>query len=404
MEEAFDGIKVVEFAWAWIGPLIGKYIADHGGMVVTIESRTQPDICRTVPPYKDNIPGFDRTGPWTEVHSDRYSMTLNLRHPKKMEVVEKLIKWGDIVTENFTPGIMQKLGLGYEELRKINPEIIMLSSGMQGQTGPHALHPGMGMLIASLLGYNGLTGWPDRLPSGTWGALADHISPRFGAAALIAALIYRKRTGRGQHLDLSTFESTLQFLSVPILDYLVNGRVASRTGNRHPFAAPHGVYPCKGKDRWCSIGILTEKEWNDFRTFLGQSETWVRDKKFSTVFDRKEHEDELDKLVASWSLKYTAEQVMSLLQAVNISCGVVYNGYDLLHCPQFASRKFFCSLKHSEIGDQIYDNPPFKLSRTPTQLKRAAPLLGEHTEYVSTQLLGISDEEFVTLLTEGVFE
>jgi len=298
---------------------------------------------------------------------------------------------------------MQKWGLDYEELKKIRPDIVMISLSNQGQTGPHARHPGIGYQLTALAGFGHITGWPDRGPAVPYGAYTDYIAPRFAAAALIAALDYRRRTGMGQYLDLSQYEAAIHFLSPLVLDFTANGHIAQRAGNRCSYAAPHGAYQCRGEDRWCAIAVFTDEEWQGFGHALGNPE-WTDDPKFANLRGRKENEDELDSLVSQWTCDLTAEEVMTRMQEAGVPSGVVATCQDLFEDPQLEYRHHFWWLEHPEIGRHAYSGTAFRLSKTPAKGRTAAPCLGEHNEYVYTKILGMSDQEFLELLAEGVFE
>ncbi len=399
----FEGLKVAEFAWTTAGPLVGKYLASQGATVVHLESALRPDVMRQAPPFKDNVPGLNRSGAFAAWNCNKYSMAINLGHPKGIEIAKKVIAWADIVTESFTPGVMDKLGLGYEQLKEMKADIIMISMNMQGMTGPFATHPGFGNLLSCLSGHSGLVGWPDRDPAGIWGAYVDHVAPLFSTAALLAALDYRKRTGKGQYLDFSQFEGAVHFLAPLVLDYHVNGRVAARAGNRCPYAAPHGAYPCRGKESWCTIAVFTDEEWLTFCRVMGEPE-WTKSPKFATVLGRKENEEELDRRISEWTLQLEAEKAVEMLQAAGIDSGKVNSVADLYEDPQLKFRRHYWEIDHSEMGKHAYDGPGFILSKAPRQERMPAPLLGEHTEFVVTKILGMGDEEFVELLAEGVFE
>lgn len=403
MRQVFEGIKIADFSWIGAGPWTIKHLADHGAEVIHIESGTRPDLLRSTPPYKGNIAGLNRSAYFAIFNNNKYGMSLNLNHPRGREVARRIVAWADIVAESFGPGRMKEWGLGYEELREIKPDIIMFSTTQQGQTGPSAEQPGFGTQLVSLAGFTHLTGWADREPAVAYGAYTDSIAPRFGATALIAALDYRRRTHKGQHIDLSQYETGVHFLAPLILDYATHGRVASRVGNRSPCAAPHGAYPCRGRDRWCVIAVFTDEEWKGFCQAIG-SPPWTQDSRFATLTQRKRNEDKLDKLVGEWTLNFTPEEVMERLQAAGVPAGVVENCRDIYFDPQLEHRHHFWELTHPEIGPHTYDAPAFRLSRTPCQLHMPAPCLGQHTEWVCTKILGMSDEEFVELLNEGVFD
>lgn len=398
-KHVFEGIKVADFSWVVIGPTITKYLAEHGAEVILVETAQRPNPLRTAGPYRDKKPGIDRTAFFTNYNDNKYGITINLNHPRGREVAKKLVAWADIMVENFTPGVAAKLGLGYEELSRIKPGLIMLSTSSQGQTGPFARRPGMGVQLAAQAGFVQLTGWSDRESAVPFGAHTDYIAAPLGGAALIAALAYRQRTGKGQYLDLSQYEASVYVLSPLILDFTINGRVANRMGNRCPYAAPHGAYRCRGDDRWCVIAVFNDEEWQSFCNVLGNP-TWTKDTKFATLLARKENEEELDGLIEEWTVNFSAEEVMEMMQAAGVAVGVVQTSEELFRDPQLRHRYYFWELEHPEIGKHHYSGSVFALSKTPAELKMAAPCLGQHTEYVCTQILGIPQEEFVELLND----
>ena len=398
---ALQGLKVADFSWVVGAPLCTKVLAEHGATVVRVESIKRVDNIRTTPPYKDGKPGINRSGFFNSYNNNKYSMALDLSHPKGVETAKKLVTWSDIVVENFGPGTIEHLGLGYEELKKIKLDIIMLSVSMLGQDGPYARQVGFGHMLQALGGFVSVLGWPDRMPVGFQIAYNDYPSALYGVLAILSALEYRKRTGKGQHIDLSMFECGISFLSPAILDYVANGRAQQADGNRCAYAAPHGAYRCLGDDRWCAIAVFSDDEWRAFGKVVGKPE-WTENTKFATLSARKANEDELDKLTEEWTCRHKAEDVMDTMQTAGVPCGVVQNGHDLLLDPQLQHRRHFKVLQHSEMGPVHYTAPPFKLSRTPARIETPSPCLGEHTEYVCTHILGLSDAEFLQLLNEGV--
>lgn len=401
--KALEGIKVADFSWILAGPLVTKSLADFGATVVRIESRKRVDPSRAGAPFKDGIPGVNRGGTFRFQNSSKYSMGLDLSQPKGLEVARKLVAWADVVVENFGPGTMERMGLSYRHLKEIKPDIVMLSSSNQGQTGPHREQRGFGWNLGGLAGFNHFTGWPDRVGVAPNPAWTDFYAPWFGAVALLGAMEYRRRSGKGQYIDLSQYEAGLNFLAVALLDYTANGRAQMRQGNRSPHAAPHGAYPCRGEDRWCVIAVQTQEEWLAFAQAIGYPE-WVKDSKFAALESRKKHEDELETLVAAWSLNFSPDEVMVKLQGVGVAAGVVEDTRDLLeNDPQVKHRGYFKYLNHAEMGMALHLDWPAHLPLTPAQL-RSAPLLGEHTEMVCKEILGMSEGEFQKLQATGVLQ
>jgi len=353
-------------------------------------------------PFKDGIPGLEREGWFLVYNTNKRSVALNLSNPKGVEVAKRFVAWADIVAENFAGGVMERMGLGYEELKKVNPGIIMISASMQGQTGPHAKHRALGGQLAALSGFCHITGWPEGDPTPI-GVYTDYVVPHFSVPVLLAALLYRRRTGKGQYIDLSQYESGLQFMAPILLDYTVNGREAGRIGNRCAQAAPHGAYLCRGKDRWCAISVFTDAEWQGFRETIGNPE-WSNGPEFSTLFDRKKNEDRLDTLIGEWTIQRSAEEVMTAMQAKGVPAGVLETDQELLEQdPQLKHRGYFRQLDHPEVGKHIVHREAFTLSKSQSEMVRA-PLLGEHNEYALKHILGMSDDEIAELVVAGVLE
>ncbi len=401
-KQILEGINVAEFAAFAAGPAIGKHLADFGAAVVHIESRTAPDGFRThYPPYPDNKPGLNRSGTFALFNNNKLSATLDLKSPLAPEVVKKIAAWADIVVENMTPGTAKKLGVDYVTLRQHRSDIIMISSCNQGQTGPHAKHPGFGSHLSSLSGFTNLIGYPDGLPNILYGPYIDFIGAGFGVVAVMAALDYRRRTGEGQFIDNAQYENGLQFLAGALLDYGCNGRVASRMANRHPQAAPHGAYPCRGKDCWCVLSVFDEEEWMRLCEVMGKPEL-ASDPRFADVASRKRNEDELDRLIGAWTSSFAAQELADKLQAAGIRGAPVKKMEDIFADPQLQDREFWHALNHGEMGLCQYEDSPFKMSKTPSQLTSAAPLLGEHNEHFYTKLLGVPVEEYESLVASKV--
>ena len=398
---AFEGIKVADFAWVGVGPITAKYLADHGATVVRVESHARPDILRQAPPWTDGQPGLDRSQFFASFNTSKHGITLDLSKPKAQELAKQLIAWADVVLESFTPKAMRNWGLDYDNLRKINPELIMLSTCQQGQTGPHALYPGFGNLMASLTGYYHISGWPDRDPAPPYGAYTDFIAPRFGATALMAALDYRRRTGKGQYIDMAQYEAALHFLSPALLDYWVNGRVLNREGNRSVRAAPHGVYQCQGEDRWLAVSVRTDAQWQGLLDVLGKP-GWGDEARFATQTERLAHADTLDGLLDAWAAEQEAEAAAERLQQAGVPAGVVQNCLDLHQDPRLAAWNMFQYLDHKEMGPSPYEGHQFHLSKTPGELRWPAPVMGQHNAYVFGEILGLSESEIAQLTEEKV--
>jgi benzylsuccinate CoA-transferase BbsF subunit len=401
--QSLKGVKVVEFAAFAAGPAVGKHLADHGAMVVHIESRVRPDGFRThYPPYKDNIHGLNRSGLFALINNDKLDITLNLKKtPQATELAKKIVAWSDVVIENFSPGTMARLGLDYQSLKKVKPDLIMLSSSNLGQSGPHAHHAGFGSQLSSLAGFTHLTGYPNGSPQILYGPYIDYIAVAYGAVAILAALDYKRRTGRGNHIDAAQYETGLQYLAPILLDYKVNGKIAGRNANRDPHASPHGAYPCKGDDSWCALSVHSESEWQALCRVM-ESPGWTADEKFSSHESRKVNEDELDRRIGEWTIGFTALQLMDKLQAVGVRAAIVNTMKDVYSDPQLAQRPQWVELEHPEIGKMHYQRPPFLLTKTPPGPLKRDPLLAEHNDYFYRDLLGLSEPEYNQLVEAEV--
>jgi benzylsuccinate CoA-transferase BbsF subunit len=401
----FEGSKIADFTWLGVGPIAMKFMANMGATIIHIESYTRPDICRVSPPYKDWKPGINRSAFFAAYNDSKYGITLNLRMPQAQAVAKRIInEWADVVADAHLPGIMEKFGLDKETLRKDKPQLIHIATALQGKTGPYSTMPGHGMVGVSLGGITQITGWPDREPTVPFGALTDFLTFPHMISALIAALIYRRKTGKGQYIELSQLECSTQFLAPPIMDYMINGRILGRMGNQSAYAAPHGVYRCKGEGEcWCAIAVYTDEEWRNFCDVIGNPE-WTIDSRFATFMGRKENEGELDKFAEEWTINYTPQEVMRRMQKAGVPAGVVESGEDLVADPQLKHRGTHVILEHPEIGPHIYHHPPYRFSKTPNKLTMPAPCLGQHNEYVLKEILGMSDDEIADLLVAGALE
>jgi benzylsuccinate CoA-transferase BbsF subunit len=403
-KKIFEDLKIAAFSWAMVGPLTLKFFADYGATVIRVETSLRPCVTRTSAPYKDNIPGINRSGYFNHFSANMMSLSLNMNTPQGLSVAKDLIQWADVVMENFTPGVMDKWGLGYEALQKIKPDIIMVRQNGFGIEGPYKNLAAFGMILAAIAGIPQYIGWPDRgpLPVGV-GAYTDSISPRFASAALIAALDYRDRTGKGQLIDLAQFETALYFFLPGLLDAAANEREPVRHGNAVDDAAPHNVYRCKGKERWCTIAVTDDAQWGALCRAIGKPDLAI-DPRFDTPQHRKENEIALDAAIEAWTIDRAPDDVMTVLQAAGVPAGMVENAADVFEDPQLRMRGLFWPMEHSEIGRFTHLGSSMVLSKTPAQASAPSPCIGEHNEYVITKILGKTDEEFVELLAAGILE
>ena len=369
--------------------------------MVRVESHKRPDALRTAAPFKDNTPGLDRGAFGTAYNTNKYGISVDLTKVKGQEVAERLIKWADVVTESFTPGTMKTLGLDYEAVRKLKPDIIYYSTCQMGQQGPLSRFGGYGEFGSAYAGFSHLLGSPGGSPLPLVNAHNDFISPWYMVMSLIGALLHRRKTGKGLYLDQAQVEAGVSFLGPVMLDYFVNQRVACRMGNHDPFITPHNVYPCLGDDRWAAITVTNEEEWKSLCTVTEHPE-WLQDPRFATISARKENEEELDRMIGEWTRGYTPFQLMAMLQDAGVPCGIVQTAEDLFSDPQLKEREHFRFLEHPVIGKHAYNSPAYHLSKTPCDIRKAGPCLGEDNEYVYTEILGYSHDEIADMLVEGI--
>jgi crotonobetainyl-CoA:carnitine CoA-transferase CaiB-like acyl-CoA transferase len=410
---ALEGIKVADFSWFGAGPICANHLATYGATVVRVESETHVDALRTVAPFAKDKTGYNVSGYFNNYNAGKLGMLLNLNAERGHEIALKLVEWADVFLTNITPRVVERWGLTYDKLVEVNPEIIACYQPMQGYEGPHRDFLGFGAVLTPITGYNYLSGFPNRTPFGLGTNYPDYvINPGHTLVAILAALHYRNRTGKGQRVECAQLPSSAAPLGPAVFDYTVNGRVQTRQGNRIPYAAPHGAFKCKPladtgmppDERWIAIACFSDDEWQSLVRAMGQPE-WAADAKYSTVAGRKENEDELEANLSTWTSDKDAYELMRDLQAAGVGAGVVQSAREVLDFDEhLKERGYYKYLDHAETGRAAYDGPPAVLSRTPGELRSPAPLLGEHTEYVCKEILGLSDEEMADLLVEGVLQ
>ena len=397
-----DGIRVADFCWAWAGPYGALQLAHLGAEVIRIESQTRPCPSRLIPPWADNEKGgFNRSGYFNQYNQGKRSLTLNLKKPEGLELAKKVVAKSDIVTENFAGGVMDKMGLGYEVLRAIRPDIIMISLSGYGATGPEKGYVSYGPPQVALSGMSSLTGYKDDQPRQAGFSYGDPNGGVHGTFAVMCALLHRAKTGNGQFIDLSQREACAMLLPEGLMEYAMNGTQPPRNGNRDPYMAPHGVFRCKGADRWASIVVGNEEEWQRFCKAIGQP-ALATDARFATLAARKENEDALEQIVTTWTNALSPDEVTQKLQHAGVAAYPTLDGNDLLANPHVAARGYFVELEHAEVGKRRHLGIPWKMSRTPCEIRRPAPLFGQDTDYVLEEIIGLSGDEIAALRTKEV--
>jgi len=384
-------IRILDFSWVLAGPYATRLLADFGAEVIKVQ-----------PLAPEAADKFSR-GYYNAWNRNKLGITLNLGKPEGIEIAKALVKLTDAVVENFSPRVMENWGLGYPQLEQLKPDIIMLSSSAYGQTGPMAGEWGVDGTGLAMSGYLDQTGWPDRTPVGANAPFGDVVLPYINAMAIVAALDYKRRTGKGQYIDTSMVEVCIHSNTPNLLDYQANNHFRARNGNRIDYASPHGAFPCKGEDRWCTIAVFNENEWQAFCRVIGNP-VWTEDVKFADMKSRKKNEDELENSISQWTVQYTDYEVMRKMQAAGVPAGVVQTMADILDSdPQLRERDFLLPIKNPELGIFGHPAPAYKLTKTGARV-RHAPSMGEHTEYICINILGLSDEEFAELVGQNVLE
>jgi len=390
--DVLQGLRVLDFTWVLAGPYATRILADFGAEVIKVQSR------KTARGVELNTTGYFNT--WNR---GKLSITLDLSHPKGQELALKLVSMSDVVMENFTPRVMPNWGLSYENLKKVKPDLIMVSMSGMGQTGPWRDFGAFGPTVQALSGITYLTSFVPDSPTGLGYSHADHVAGLFAALAVLVALEYRDKTGEGQCIDVSEYEAMCTLLGPAIMDYAVNHNSTIPHGN-HPddtLAAPYGCYKCLGDDKWCVIAVFTDEEWQTLCKVLG-SPPWTKQERFSTIWQRRQHIEELNELLEQWTSKHSPDEVMNLLQGAGVAAGVVKDARELAEDPQLAARGFFVEALHPVLGKTVFDSTPIRLERTPVRFGQAAPLLGQDNRYVYQELLGMGEQELSRYIEDGV--
>ena len=398
--QALEGVKVVEFGSYAAGPHIGKMLANFGATVVHVESVARPDGFRMqYPPYKDGQPGVDASGCFAFFNDSKLGVTLDLKNPQGIALARELVDWGDIVIENMRPGVMGRLGLGFDVLRDNHPSLIMLSTCNMGQTGPRADTPGFGSQLTALAGMCGLTGNPSGPPMLLYGPYIDFIASTLGAAAVLAALEKCRRTGEGSYLDVSQYECGLLFLAGPLLAYHDKGEVATRAGNADPDASPHGAWPCRGGG-WVAMSCWSAAEFTRLCAVIGRADM-SRDPALASLDGRRAAAARIAQAVGDWAGEHDAQAAAQALQRGGVHAHAVSSVADLFTDAQLQARGQWRRRPHAVFGEVVCGFPAFDLLDMPGEITGAAPLLGEHNQRVFGELLGVDPQRFEALRAQG---
>jgi crotonobetainyl-CoA:carnitine CoA-transferase CaiB-like acyl-CoA transferase len=412
------GIRVADFCWMGVGSVATRLLGDFGAEVIKIENRVRIDTPRRLPLYKDEpARNFgeevldadpNRGGLFNNYCRNKLGVTIDMRKLAGRELAERLIAKSSVVSENFAPGIMERWGLTYERLQELSPNVIYARMSGYGHSGPHAEYRSYGPVIQAVSGLSYISGLPGREPSG-WGlSYMDNQAAYYNSTALLLAMYRRNITGEGTEIDVSAVEAGINLLGPVLLDVTVNHRTSRRpdfpTGNRleWPNAAPHGVYPAKGTDRWIAIAVFDDDQWSGLVEALGRPE-WTTDSRVATQAGRFANQDFVDQHLAAWTRQQGRHEAMELLQHHGVPAGAVQNAEDLNERdPQLAHRGVFFEMDHPVIGPARFEGTPVHFSDAAPDNWRSGPLLGEDNDYVFKEIVGVGDDEYEELQAEGV--
>ena len=402
MNNTLSDVTVLDFCWIGAGSLVTQMLALHGATVIKVESHRRPDNLRMSPPARSGTSGLDASGYFASRNANKLSFSLNMSEERSRPIIRELLSHCSVVTSNFRPGIMERWGLDYESLRDERPDLIYLSMPMQGEQGPFREYVGFGSTIAALSGLVAPSGLPNRRPVGTGTNYPDHIpNPGHALVALLAAIYRRRRNGHGGRIELSQLESTVNMMGPSLLNYSVTGEEPSASGNRSSERCPQGVFRCRGNDEWLALSVGTDQQWRAAIAVLGL-ESEFGDGRCDTLAARKGCEDELEKSIEAVTILHSARDLMTRLQAVGVPASVVNSAGDVFSDPTIEERQYWHALPHEVLGDFRLASPPFSWARGDASPTSSAPLLGEHTLTLWTEMLGRSAEEFEELRSEGV--
>jgi crotonobetainyl-CoA:carnitine CoA-transferase CaiB-like acyl-CoA transferase len=399
-----EGIRVLEFCWVIAGPYITMLLGSLGAEVIKVESHTRMDLLRRAvvwplpEPHPIEVPP-NQAMMFNSVNLNKKAIAVDLTRPQGRQLAKALVPHSDVVVDNLRPGAMDAMGLGYEELKALRPDLVMLSSSSRGQYGPERDYRGFAMLHHAIGGGAHITGYPDDHPSHSV-ADVDLMNATFAAFAILAALHHREMTGEGQFIDYSQCEGVSSVVGEALLAYEMSGRIPQRMGNAHPVWAPHNVYRCWGVDRWVAVEVHSDEEFASLTQVMGMPEL-AEDPRFSSMGARKANEQELDSIIESWTRKKDRDWIVRRLVEAGVHAAPSMDARDLYADGHLRERGAFVTAEHKELGPLELVSVPWKMTGWEMP-KGAAPLLGEHTREVLSLILGMSDGEIESLRSEGI--
>jgi benzylsuccinate CoA-transferase BbsF subunit len=394
-----EGYRVIDFGWAAAAPRATCLLADMGAEVIKVETRKRPDPVRFGPDNLDRDPEMDPL--FHSINRNKLGILLDLKTSRGVDLIKQLVRISDVVVDNFSPGVMKRFTLDYDELKKIKPDIIKISFPGVGREGPLADVVTYGPSLAGLAGLDSMIGYEGERVLGMQQAYADINAALFGAFAIQMGLYHRDRHGEGQHIEVAQIEALLSTMPEPLMEASLNKRVLDTLGNTHPLMAVHNNYPCKGDDKWVSIAILTESEWKGFCKALGDP-SWTKTEDFADSDKRLMNRKQLDEHIAAWTVDKTAQEVMQALQADGVAAAPCADTEERYFDPHFQEREIIVNIEHPATGVDFVPRVVCNLSETPGEIRRPAPLLGEHNGYVFGELLGLSEAQIEDLVEKKV--
>jgi len=398
-----EGIRVINFGWVWAAPVMGHLLADFGAEVIRVESHTRPCFFRRSMPLVGDKPGYNLCGHFQNWNRNTLGITADLKRSRAIELIKKLVGKSDVVIENYPPRVMKARGLDYESLVRVKPDLVMISLPAVGQTGPLKDIMTYGPSLGSIAGFASLLGYPDGQEAAFEYCYTDTIASVTGVFLILSCLRHRNLTGEGQFVDMAQSEASTCLIGESIMEYSMNGRVMGFQGNRSQWMAPHNLYPCRGEDRWVSIAVKTDREWESFCQAIGNP-SWTKDEKFADNYARRRNRKELDRLVSEWTRNQTPYEVMDILQKAGVAAMPSLDDEERCFTdPHHKARESIVDVKTPDIDQPVpIYNVPWKLSETPGKVRHCAPMLGEHNDYVYGDILGLSKEEISSLTKEKV--
>ena len=367
-------------------------LADYGAEVVHVESIRHIDTLRVIPPYQFSHPHPEGAGGFQSANANKLGLTLDLGSAAGREIALELARWADVVTESFAPGVIENYGLGWETLKEVNPNLIMLSSCLMGQTGPWRNFTGFGSLAASVTGFQQIASWPGRAPAGPYGAYTDFISVRYNALCILAALEHRDRTGRGQYIDQSQAEAGLHFQGPAFLDYTLNGVRTQASGNEDLVMHPHGVYPCAGDDRWVAISVRDDSDWKSVCQEMSRDD----------LAARRDEREVVEAALVAWTQTREAGEIAQSLQSRGVPAHEVLDTPGLFACPQLQQRGHYVETAHEIYQTTTLESARLQMSRSAARVPESALSFGRDNRAVLEDILGYTPEQIAQLAERGV--